>query len=107
MKFRDIQITNIQNLEPEAKGVFGGTLEIGFQDTAGDVAVAHVISVKMRISYRADSTFSSLEERIFSQCRDLLAHAGQLLEQETLESLRQRERVEAAAQQEKWDAGVD
>jgi hypothetical protein len=103
MRFKSIQITEIESLGSLAKDVFAGTLAIGFEDQIGDTAVGHVVSVKMRVSHKADATFSSLEEKLFSQCRDLLARAGQLLGQETLESLRQRERVEADAQRAKWD----
>ena len=106
MQFQSIEIREIQNLEGHAQDVFLGTVELKFRENIGGVDVGQVISVQSRISHKTSATFSSLESAFFSECHRLLEHAARLLEQESLESLRQQERAARESEQAKWNAGL-
>ena len=103
MDFQSISVGQIENLEQHAKDLFRGAVEIKFTENIGGVGVAHEIRAQIRLTHKASATVQSLEEALFRRFLHLLVHASQLLEQETLESLRQQEKaINEQAERERW-----
>ena len=91
MDFADFSVSSIQRIATTPDGpMFMGSVEIGLSENVAGRDIIQRVKMTVRVTTKTDANFETLERTLFERAKLLLGQMRDFLQEETVESLRQR-----------------
>ena len=90
-------IVDIENLTPTGHGdLWTGTLAVRIHDEIDGLRVDQVIQITVRVSQKDEEPIETLLQSVYDRARNILASASGVLENNTIQELRELQRQRSA-----------